>query len=124
MDLTPLIHANAQVIQRYDRHGFTIGKKQFEGPVMVFPGQCLPWDMAGESPAPEDFEQLLALCDRIDIVFFGGGRRAQLPPPPVRQRFKSGRVGLEPMDTGAACRSFNVLLAEGRRVAAALLPYA
>jgi len=65
------------------------------------------------------FEQVLAL--RPELVVFGSGRRLRFPAPALYRCLIEARVGLETMDTAAACRTFNVLAAEGRSVVAAFL---
>jgi uncharacterized protein len=66
-----------------------------------------------------DFEQLVRLDP--EVVLLGTGRRQAFPTRALTVALIEARVGLEVMDTGAACRTFNILSAEGRRVAAALL---
>lgn len=65
------------------------------------------------------FEQVLALDP--EVVLFGSGERLRFPRAEVGRLLNERGIGLEVMDTGAACRTFNILAAEGRRVAAALL---
>lgn len=69
--------------------------------------------------ATEDFARLAALG--ADIVLLGTGRSLRFPHPRLTVPLMTARVGLEVMDTGAACRTFNILCAEGRNVAAALI---
>lgn len=56
-----------------------------------------------------------------EVLIFGSGRRLRFAPPAVLRALMERRIGVETMDTGAACRTFNILAGEGRRVAAALL---
>ena len=65
------------------------------------------------------FEMLAAL--RPQLVIFGSGARLRFPPPRLLAGLIGARIGVEAMDTPAACRTYNVLLAEGRSVLAALL---
>ena len=58
---------------------------------------------------------------RPEILLVGCGARTESMPVPVREHFKAQRIALEAMDTGAACRTYNVLIAESRLVAAALI---
>ncbi len=67
-----------------------------------------------------DFEALLAL--EPEIVLLGTGNRRCLPPPALQAEFAARGIGLEVMDTRAACRTYNVLLGEFRAVAVALIP--
>ena len=67
----------------------------------------------------DDFAELLALAP--EIVLLGTGARQRMPPPALYAAFASRRVGLEAMDNGAACRTYNLLLSEYREVAVALM---
>jgi len=69
----------------------------------------------------EAFARVFADKDRIDVLLLGTGRTQVFPNLEIRNAFSAAGLGLEPMDTGAACRTYNVLLAEHRRVAAALI---
>jgi uncharacterized protein len=77
--------------------------------------------------APERFEDLdldcfLSLLENPpEIVLLGTGASLRLPPREIVTAFRSRGIGLEVMDTGAACRTYNIIMAEGRTVAAALL---
>ena len=68
---------------------------------------------------PPHFERILTL--RPELVVFGSGRRLRFVPPALYRALIEARVGMETMDTAAACRTFNVLAGEGRSVVAALL---
>ena len=70
--------------------------------------------------AVEDLEQIFAL--QPDVVLLGTGSKQIFPDRVIRQAFAARRVGLEVMDLGAACRTYNILVQEERRVAAALFP--
>ena len=83
-------------------------------------GEKLPWDC-------QRFEQLTAehfalLADmKPELVIFGSGTRLRFPPPAFLRGLMAQRIGLETMDTLAACRTYNILAGEGRHVVAALL---
>lgn len=66
-----------------------------------------------------DFDEIIA-C-RPDVVLLGTGQQLRFPSNDIRRYFLQQQIGLEVMDTGAACRTYNILLAEGRNVAAAIL---
>jgi uncharacterized protein len=83
-------------------------------------GPVQPWDVA--TPAallPEHFERVAAL--RPEVVVFGSGARLRFPQPGLLRALIDLHIGVETMDTAAACRTYNVLASEGRRVLAALL---
>ena len=78
------------------------------------------WGGAGFAGlTPADFEGLLATDP--EVVLLGTGRSLRFPHPRLSQALAKAGVGLEVMDTAAACRTYNILAAEGRRVTAALL---
>lgn len=83
-------------------------------------GLIQPWAPASPNlPEPSDFEAIIA-C-KPEVILLGTGTKLTFPPIEVRQFFLRMNIGLEVMDTGAACRTYNILLAEGRNVAAAIL---
>lgn len=119
MDVTPLIAQGTQIIQAYSGGHFRVSGQVFEGPVIVYPDRTVAWQ-AGEVLAVGDFSVLLD--EKPDVVLAGCGARVTAIPFALRQALKEQGLTVEFMDTGAACRTYNVLVAEGRRVAAALLP--
>jgi uncharacterized protein len=88
--------------------------------MIVMPERILPWSAAGfEQLALEDFEALSRLP--LEVVLLGTGERLRFPHPRLTQPLAAARIGLEVMDVAAACRTYNILMAESRKVAAALL---
>lgn len=124
MDITPLIPQGRQIIQRYGEGIFRVSGQIFEGPVIVFENRTISWpvEKALNSIEANDFAPLFAESDRLDVVLVGCGKVMNSMPFALRQELKDRGVTADFMDTGAACRTYNVLIAEGRRVAAALLP--
>lgn len=83
-------------------------------------GDRLDWQVRRfEDLTEAHFEQLLAL--RPELVVFGSGERLRFPAPVLLRSLVGQHIGVETMDTRAACRTYNILAAEGRRVVAALL---
>ena len=83
-------------------------------------GEVRPWPVEGLTAlTPGHFEQVLAL--KPELVIFGSGPRLQFVSPALYRALIEARIGIETMDTGAACRTYNVLASEGRSVVAALL---
>lgn len=122
-DITPLIPDDRKVIDGYGGHGFRISRERFEGPVIVFPDRVVVWTVAdATSLTADDFAAVTAAAPPVEILLVGCGPRAVLIPGAVRRAVRERGPVMEPMDTGAACRTYNVLLAEERRVAAALIP--
>lgn len=111
------------VINAYGKDGFRIGGQRYSGAVMVLPEQVCHWQVTSVAQLQlDDFDMLLGTDADIDLVLLGGGRRLIFPEPRLRKALEDHDIAIEAMDTGAAARTFNVLLAEERRVAAALFP--
>lgn len=124
MDVTPLIPAGRQIIETYGDGRFRIANTLHEGSVLVFPGQTLAWpvtDMASLTAASLSAVSDAAKKGEVELLLVGCGARMAMIPRDLRASLRAEGVVLEPMDTGAAARTFNVLMAEGRRVAAALI---
>jgi uncharacterized protein len=110
-------------IGRYGGGAFHVGDFVQTGPILVLPDRALAWSAPALAALGEsDFEAVFAAGAAVELILLGCGRRLVPPAPALRAALKRRRLALEPMDTGAACRTFNVLLAEDRRVAAALYP--
>ena len=114
-DIMPSAPAGAQLIQSYGPAGFRIGGQDYATSVLVTATATLPWsgELTLETLAP-------LLAAPLEILLIGTGARHAMVLPVLRQEFKTREIGLDTMDTGAACRTFNILLGEGRQVAAAL----
>lgn len=119
--MTPVIPADRQVIDGYGEGGFRVAGVAHRGAVLVLPEATHPWKAA--AMADVTMESLGAVLDRgVEILLLGCGRRMQPVPAALRHALRAAGIVVDAMDTGAACRTYNVLLAEDRRVAAALLP--
>jgi uncharacterized protein len=123
MDVTPLIPADRKVLQGYGDGGFRISGERVEGPVLLFPDRVLAWAVSELSLLlPEHVAPVAERLPKVEILLLGTGPRMILPPAEFRRHCRALGIALEVMDTGAACRTYNVLLAEERRLAAALFP--
>lgn len=125
VDVTPLVKEGAKIIQSYTDNQFRISGEYYESAVIVFENRVIPWNTNKDidNLTFEDFEPLLACKDDADVVLFGTGEKLSFLKPELKRSLKKEGLHLEMMDTGAAARTYNVLMAEGRRVAAALLPH-
>lgn len=122
MDVTPRLEAGRQRIQSYGDGGFKISGQRFDGSVFVLPDQVLHWYCPSyQSLAQPDFELIRDFAGTIDILLLGCGARPGPPRNDLVALMREDKIVLETMETGAACRTFNVLLHEDRRVAAALI---
>lgn len=130
MDVTPLIRSDQQVIQGYKSGSFRISSQNYEGAVVVFPEEVKSWDEAKaiksaddiKSMSMADLKPVIDQADDLDLLILGCGERTVFVSPDLRKELHAKGINIECMDTGAACRTYNVLMAEGRRLVAALLP--
>jgi uncharacterized protein len=122
MDLIPLHPAGRQLIERYGPSGFRVAGVIYQSPLLVFPDRTLSW--TANCPAAVTWESLRPVIEHggVQILLLGLGRRAEALANSLRAELRRAGIAVEPMDTGAACRTFNVLVAEDRQVAAALIP--
>ena len=127
MDVTPLIKDNAKVIQSYAGGSFRVSGQVYDSAIIVMPESVLPWQIQNPADVKElsedDFKPLLDIKDQTDVVLLGTGEIQKFLEPALRKSLRESGLHVETMDTGAACRTYNVLMAEGRRVVAALLAY-
>ena len=97
-----------------------VNETRHESSVIVMPEQLVAWDVAGfEALKPEDFAALVAM--KPEVVLLGTGEKLRFPHPRLTRALAEARIGIEVMDLQAACRTYNILMAEERKVAAALL---
>ena len=124
MDVTPLIPEGRQIIQGYGVNGFKVNGVSYDCAIIVSPMKTRSWAAPSDfsNLSEEDFSPLADQAGEIDVVLLGCGARGEFFPPKLRAALKEKGLIIESMDTGAACRTYNVLMAEGRRVTAALMP--
>jgi len=121
VDITPLVPEGLKLIQAYGDRRFRISGEAHEGNVLVFSDRVLAWDVADVStPALTALASLIGGTE-IELLLLGAGKTAFPLEKALHQIFRAQGVALEAMSTGAACRTYNVLATEGRRVAAALI---
>ncbi len=119
------LHANNtqqyQTITAYEADAIEINAKWFRHSFYVMPEQApQPWPVQQfEAIANTDFDAILAL--QPDVVLLGTGTRQRFIHPRLITTLTSQRIGVEAMDNQAACRTYNILMAEGRRVVLALI---
>jgi uncharacterized protein len=121
MKFQPDTLAGTNAITRFDGTRLWVGGAAHEASVLVpWRGEVQAWPPAGPGElVAAHFEQLLALGP--ELVIYGSGTRLVFPPPALARVLFERRIGLETMDSAAACRTYNVLASEGRSVVAALI---
>lgn len=113
----------AQVVRSYGPGRFLIGEREWREPVLVTPTVTVPVQITqADELTLEALSFLKTLPVPTELLVLGCGARTVFVPPDRRAMLKAAGLGLEVVDTGSACRIYNVLLAEGRRVAAILIP--
>ena len=112
---------SVQSISGYGAGWISVGQEKIASSVVLgSQGQRFAWDCNRfEGLGPAHFAQLAALG--TELVLFGSGSRLRFPRPEWLRPLIEQGIGLETMDTPAACRTYNILAGEGRRVAVALL---
>jgi uncharacterized protein len=109
-------------IEAYGNGGFRFAQMSHRGSILCLPSGIYAWEETGaEALAADSFARVFEEAQDIGFLLLGTGRKQVFPSADARDAFTRARIGLEVMDTGAACRTYNVLLAEARPVAAALI---
>jgi len=111
-----------KVVNGYGDGGFRIAGERVEGSVIVFPERFLSWPV--DTMAALDLASLapvVAAADKVDILLLGSGDTAPAVSSDLRAALRDLGIAVDAMSTGAACRTYNILLTESRAVAAALI---
>jgi uncharacterized protein len=114
---------DAPQIDAYGDGGFRLSSGRHEGSLLILRDEAKPWPVRSMAElAPEHFAEVLG-AGRVEVEFvlLGAGASNALPPRAVREALQRAGIGLEFMDTASACRLYNILTAEGRKLAAALI---
>ncbi|TFL19867.1 Mth938-like domain-containing protein [Jannaschia formosa] len=116
MNLSEVTFDAARPFDGYGPGFFRVGGEVVEGALILHATALTPWGGYRDATA------LVALSDKVDVVLVGTGAEIAHVPGDLRVAVEEAGMGLEVMNTPAACRTYNVLVGEGRRVAAAVLP--
>lgn len=116
MQMTEVTYADAIPIDSYGPGFFRIGGDVIKGAAIIHAKGARSWT------GYEDVEAVLALKDEIDFILMGTGAQMTPVQSAFRQALEAAGIGVEPMASPTACRTYNVLVSEGRRVAAVMLP--
>jgi len=117
----PLLPGRAP-IGFYGKGGFRTGGRQHRGSLLILPQGTFPWPVVSAAElTPESLSQVLAAGPSQGFLLLGTGAAQIFPDRTLRDAFASAGLALEAMDTPAACRTYNVLLGEGRVFATALI---
>ena len=116
MRMNEVQYDDSRPVDGYGPGFFRVGGNVMQGPVLLLPSGPRNWDGL-EAVAP-----LVAAAAEVDVLFLGMGAEIAHAPAALRQAVEDAGAGLEVMASPSACRTYNVLLSEGRRIGAALLP--
>jgi uncharacterized protein len=122
MSSAPARYPGRAPIDAYGNGGFRFADMSHRGSILCLPSGVYAWEPAAAGAiGTADLEPVLAERAALNLLLLGTGRSQARPGAEIRRAFVEAGVALEAMDTGAACRTYNVLLAEGRPVGAALI---
>jgi len=112
----------AAAIDAYGKGGFRFGNMSHRGSILCLPDAIWAWPVT----KPEEIDRaslarVFAAANGIDTLIIGTGTEVWLPPSDLREALRAQRVVLDAMQTGPAIRTYNIMIGEGRRVAAALI---
>jgi uncharacterized protein len=110
-------------VEAYGRGGFRFADMSHRGSILCLPTGIFAWHPVtpADLTATSAYERVFALADALDFCLIGTGPEIGAIPERLRWRFRELGIQADTMSTGAAVRTYNVMLAEGRRVAAGLL---
>ena len=118
------LHASApSALNTFSGYGegfVMVNGERHESNLIVMPERLLPWEVPSFDALAESSFQIFLELD-LEVIVLGTGSKLRFPHPRLTQALARKRIGLEAMDLQAACRTYNILMAEERRVAAALL---
>lgn len=120
MDITPLVDAGKKIITGYGDGNFKVNQDTYTHHIVVSADTVSAWEVNSIDDVPvASFAGFN--FDDIELLLIGTGKHSSQVADSLRQYFTDRGISVEVMDTGAACRTYNVLLSEDRKVAAALL---
>jgi uncharacterized protein len=109
-------------IDAYGAGGFRFAEMSHKGSILLLPSGVKAWDIVDGQPwSASQFGDVFAEAEAIELLLLGTGVDLRPLPEPVRWRFREKRIGVEIMSTAPAARTWNILMAEGRKVAGALI---
>ena len=109
-------------IDAYGNGGFRFADMSHRGSILCLPSGIHGWDKTEEAPLTlADLERVLDEAGEIEVLLVGTGKEIRPLPPEIKAALKERGISSDPMSTGAAVRTFNVMLAESRAVAVALI---
>lgn len=113
------------LVDAYGKGGFRFADMSHRGSILALPSGIKAWSATSIAAlTPDDVAPLLAEAAAIDFVLVGTGQDILPLPPAVRHSLREAGIGVDLMQTGAAARTYSILVGENRKVAAALIAVA
>jgi uncharacterized protein len=111
-------------IEAYGKGGFRFAGMSHRGSLLCLPDGIWPWPIDDAAQITEAaLEPVFTRSDVIDLLLIGAGRGGWAAPAALRQRLRAHAISVEVTNTGSAVSTYNILLGEGRRVAAGLIAH-
>jgi uncharacterized protein len=109
-------------IEAYGKGGFAFADMSHRGSLLCLPDAIWAWPVTKPEEIDEaSLSRVLAKANIIDTLIIGTGTEIWIPPKPLRDALRAVHIVLDPMQTGPAIRTYNIMMGERRRVAAALI---
>lgn len=122
MEFTEITSSEEAFIAGYGEGGFRMGENRFKGSMLITPNGFYPWSATSKDEISLDsLSPVLDTENSVELLIIGMGQSMAFLDKDIRQAFGKKDIAIEVMDTGAAARTYNVLLQEGRKVSAALI---
>lgn len=111
-----------QIVQSYGEGGFKVSGRRHQGSILILPDRTSIWSVGrvADMSLPS-LQPIIETEPAVELLVIGCGPALARLPVTLSDVLRTKKIGVEAMDTGAACRTYNVLAAEGRRIAAALI---
>jgi uncharacterized protein len=120
MDITPVIPIGKKVITSYGNFSFTVNNERLSTNIIITPDKVISWDITSiEELSINHLQDIIAV--KPEILLIGCGDKHHILDNEIKSALKAYGITAETMQTGAACRTYNILLSEGRDLAAALI---
>lgn len=121
MDITPVISKDKKIIESYNDNSFIVNEQRYLTDLIILPTQVIQWQLIQPLAQLANFIPLIKLNKDIELLIVGTGKKHQLLNNNFKFELMNQGLKVEFMQTGAACRTYNILLAEDRKIAAALI---
>ncbi|MFK3692760.1 Mth938-like domain-containing protein [Agrobacterium tumefaciens] len=122
IEIRPAHFPGRAPIDAYGNGGFRFADMSHRGSLLLLPSGIYGWEPADPTEfALHHFEKILAEAQDIEVLLIGTGDGMRVLPKELRAAFKEAGISIDPMSTGAAVRTYNIMLSESRAVAAALI---